>query len=179
MRPGGSYVVEGYGPSYGIDDQTLYQLRRGEKITVPGFDAWLALEKRTGFTGPIHQSYPIYWIAVFGPEADAAKAEASRREAWLDFCFQSKVSSQLNRLGGIIMDEFGNYRFIAAPDLGPALDRKGNIVGVEGYWSPRTTYSPDQYPAVAKWLRGDGADDIPSLAAPISHHSSFQGWMEV
>ncbi len=180
LRPSGAYVVEGYGPSYGIDDHTLSLLQRGGKIAIPGFEAWLVMKKSWGTVGPIHQSYPIYWVRVEGPEADQARQEAARRESWKQFCRDSQIATQLHRLGGIVMDEFGYYRFITAPCLGPVIDREGNVVAVKGYWSPRTIYRPIQYPAVDRWLRGEGVNDIPLIyPRGCGVYENREGWVEV
>lgn len=77
----GAYVAIGYGPSYGVDSETLRRLLNGE-VSVDGFDARLTVERhRASVVGPINQSFWTYEIGLAGLDAEAAMAEAGEWSA--------------------------------------------------------------------------------------------------
>lgn len=79
-----THVIEGYGPSYGVDNETLYALERGEQVAVPCYDAWLTVKRTRQTVGPCHASYTAWLVDIAGPDRRRAieAGQKTRREAF-------------------------------------------------------------------------------------------------
>lgn len=163
-----AHINIGYGPSYGVDDQTLLSLKSGP-VDISGYNAKLVAIRHQA-TAPLGDRYTWWEIKTIGPDAGRLHTDA---ETTVDEKCQQDYDaflSTLRELGGCVVLGLNGIAFEGNNDLKPVRRNQGReVIGVREGGSPGAFWGPG-CPEVDTWLAGGGYEGVLSLCPQMSRY---------